>query len=380
MGYDIEIFADINPRENITHPDIDKYELNKKVHYLDIPTSIPKRIIKASILFIKNIHRDPLKILNSLNFLRYGKSALSLEYFFLILPFLDKHFNVIHCHFGQNGIRGIFLKNLEVTGKIITSFHGYDANSYPKLKGNDVYKNLFFFGDIFTCNTNFTKNQITSLGCNPNKIVILPVGLKLDKFPFFERKLPADGNIKILTVGRLVEKKGHEYMIRALAEIFEKYENIEYLIVGSGPLENELKELVVKLKISDKVVFLINTEDSELLNLYQEAEIFVLPSVTAKNGDREGQALVLQEAQATGLPVISTFHNGIPEGVIDGKSGFLVPERDVDALADKLISLINHPEMWPEMGRCGREFVEKKYDIHTLNSKLIEIYKNLLNE
>ena len=106
----------------------------------------------------------------------------------------------------------------------------------------------------------------------------------------------------------------------------------------------------------------------------------MLPSVTADDGDKEGQALVLQEAGACGLPVLSTLHNGIPEGVLDGKSGFLVPEKNVDALAERLLFLVDNPQLWPGMGKCGREYVEKKYDIKILNEKLVRLYNRLLDD
>jgi colanic acid/amylovoran biosynthesis glycosyltransferase len=93
---------------------------------------------------------------------------------------------------------------------------------------------------------------------------------------------------------------------------------------------------------------------------------------------REGQALVLQEAQAMGLPVLSTLHNGIPEGLLDGKSGFLVPEKDVEALAEKLNYLIDRPEEWPQMGKAGRQYVENRYNITNLNNQLVEMYRQLL--
>lgn len=109
------------------------------------------------------------------------------------------------------------------------------------------------------------------------------------------------------------------------------------------------------------------------------AHILLQPSVTARNGDSEGGApTVLLEAQSSGLPVVSTYHADIPEVVLDGKSGFLVPERDSHALAEKLEYLIKHPEIWPEMGRRGREFVEENYDINKLNQQLVEIYQNLI--
>jgi colanic acid/amylovoran biosynthesis glycosyltransferase len=84
------------------------------------------------------------------------------------------------------------------------------------------------------------------------------------------------------------------------------------------------------------------------------------------------------EAQATGLPIISTFHSGIPEIVLDGQSGFLVPERDVDAMAGRLEYLIEHTEIWTEMGRAGRKFVEENFDIKKLNKQLVEIYENII--
>ena len=103
------------------------------------------------------------------------------------------------------------------------------------------------------------------------------------------------------------------------------------------------------------------------------AHIFVLTSVSIE-GDQEGQGLVLQEAQACGLPVVATQHGAFPEGILAGQSGFLVPERDVNALTDRLGFLIEHPEMWPAMGRYGRAFVEAGYDIRQLNRELTGIY------
>ena len=103
------------------------------------------------------------------------------------------------------------------------------------------------------------------------------------------------------------------------------------------------------------------------------------PSVTSQNGDCEGIPVAIVEALAWGLPVLSTLHSGIPEVIQDGESGFLVPERDTEALAEKLEYLIEHPELWPEMGRKGRKYVEEHYDIDKLNDRLVEIYQRLLN-
>jgi len=378
LGHDIEIFAQSNPKDKKVHSDIEKYRLMKRVHYFAMPCNKIKRILKAIFLIIKNFHRSPLKILKSLNIFKYGKTALSLTLLSTIIPFLNKKFDIIHCHFGPNGIVGVHLKEIGIPGKYVISFHGYDVNSYPKIMGENVYNVLFKNGDLFTTNTNFTKQQVVKIGCDEKKIIILPVGLRIARFKFSTRKIRNGDIIKILTVGRLVEKKGYEYAIRAIVKIVAKHENIFYMIAGDGPLRDKLESLVSELGARNYVKFMGAVEEDEVLKLYQQAHIFVLPSVTASNGDREGQALVLQEAQAVGLPIISTIHNGIPEGVLNGKSGYLVPEKDVDALAEKLERLIEHPEIWPEMGKCGRKFVEERYDIKKLNQQLMKIYQNLI--
>ncbi len=378
IGHDVEIFAEFNPNEKKVHSDVERYRLKERTHYV-MPRNKIKRVLKAIYLIIKNFHKSPLNILKSLNITKYGKDALSLRFlYYTLIPFLDKKFDIIHCHFGPNGIVGVYLKEIGIPGKYITSFHGYDVNNYPKVVGENVYNDLFKKGDLFTCNTNFTKQQVIELGCDEGKIVILPVGLRIEKFKYSERKVEDKEPIKILTVGRLFEKKGHEYAIKAIAKVARKYKNIEYIIAGDGPLRNELENLVSRLEIKNHVKFLGIVEQHEVLKLYQSVHFFLLSSVTASDGDREGQGLVLQEAQAVGLPIISTLHNGIPEGVLDSKSGFLVPERDVDALADKIEYLIKNPELWSEMGRYGRKFVEERYDIQKLNQRLVKIYKALL--
>jgi len=374
-GYEVEIFAESNPKEKKIHSDVTKYDLIKRTHYFNIPRNKITRIFKIVYLIIINFYKDPIKILKAINSsLKYRNTKI----IFAAISFLRKRFDIIHCHFGPNGVLGIYLKEISIDGELITSFHGYDTSSYPKLRGKNVYNKLFNKCTFFTANSEFTKQQMIKLGCDEKKIDILHEGLRIERFNFFPKKIYSGESIKILTIGRLVEKKGHQYAIRAIAKISEKYKNIEYLIGGEGPLRDKLESLVSDLKIKNYVKFLGAVDQDEVLELYRIAHIFILPSVTASDGDQEGQGLVVQEAQACGLPVISTLHNGIPEGVIDGKTSFLVPERDVDALAERLEYLIQHSEIWPEMGYAGRKFVEEHYNVNRLNEKLVRIYHKLL--
>jgi colanic acid/amylovoran biosynthesis glycosyltransferase len=380
LGHEVEIFAMYDPHEEKKHLNIEKYHLMVHAHYCAMPERIPPRVLKGIFLTIKNLFKCPLRTIKSLNVIKYGKHALSLEFLYMLNAFTDsnKTFDIVHCHFGPNGALGAFLKDIGIPGKYITSFHGYDVNSYPNIVGNDVYKDLFSKGDLFTCNTNFTKQRVMELGCDESKITILAVGLDIQKFNFSIKTINDNEPIKILTVARLVEKKGHEYAIKAIAKVVNKHSNVIYLIAGDGPLRNQLQSLVTQLEIDKYVQFLGDVRSDEVINLYHKSHIFILPSVTAADGDREGQGLVLQEAQAAGLPVISTLHNGIPDGVLDGISAFLVPERDPEALANKLEYLISRPELWPSMGQEGRRFVEGKYNINNLNEQLAKIYLNLL--
>ncbi len=378
MGYDVEIFAQFNPKDKKLHADVKKYQLMRRVHYFNMPNNKVKRILKAMFLIIKNFYKAPLKILKSLNLFRYGETALSLRLLYTLIPFLDKRFDIIHCHFGPNGIIGAYLKEIGINSKLITTFHGYDMSTFIVTNGNNIYEKLFLNGDLFLPISDYWRRKLIRLGCDEKKIIVHRMGIDLKKFKFSERMKQSEEPIKILTIGRLVEKKGQEYAIRAIAKVVKKYKNITYLTAGDGPLRNKLEDLVHELGIEKHVKFLGAIEQNDVLKLYQQAHIFVLPSITASNGDQEGIPVVLMESQAMGLPVISTYHTGIPEVIVDGKSGFLVPEKDVDALIERLEYLIEHSELWPDMGRYGRKFVEEKYDIKKLNQKLVEIYQNLI--
>jgi colanic acid/amylovoran biosynthesis glycosyltransferase len=140
-----------------------------------------------------------------------------------------------------------------------------------------------------------------------------------------------------------------------------------------------LQQLIDELGIGKTVHLLGWKNQREIIEILDRSHIFIAPSITAKNGDRDAPINVLKEAMAMGLLVISTFHGGIPELVEDGVSGFLVPEYDVDAIAEKLNYIIEHPELWETIGKAGRDRVETCYNLDKLNNKLIHIYQQVIN-
>jgi colanic acid/amylovoran biosynthesis glycosyltransferase len=382
-GHEVDIYAYRPDPENFTkvHHEVEKYHLMDRTYYVP-KWQRPKiyAVLKGLKLLFANLGKKPVVLLRSLNSFKYGKEALSMRLLYWAIPLLKKPpYDIIHCHFAMIGVEGVLLREIgAIEGKILTSFHGADVNSHPKLYGQNFYKPLFEKGDWFTSNTSFTAETAIKLGCPGEKISIHPEALDISLYSFEPRYLNPDESVKIITVARLVEKKGIEYAIAAVAKVLKTHPNIIYKIVGEGYLREPLEKLIAELDVADKVHLLGWMTQDEVRKLYADSHIFILSSVTAADGDKEGQGLVLQEAQAMGLPVLSTLHNGIPDGVLDGKSGFLVPEKDAGALAEKLTYLIENPEIVPKMGQAGRKFVEERYDVNKLNDRLVEIYEHLL--
>lgn len=380
LGVEVRIFAESGDGLEKIHPDMKKYHLKDLTCYTcDIPKSKVYRLLKGIQLICRATSRRPFRTIKFLaRLILNSHKSPPLRLLCWIDSIYGKNFDVIHCHFAPVGLYAVALKEFGIRARLITTFHGYDVNRDVLTGVDNLYKPLIDRGDHFTSNTNYTRDQAIKLGFDGSKITILPVGLNVDKFTFKHRHLLPGDTINILTVGRLVEKKGHRYMLRALAKMIPQYSNINYMIAGDGPLSGQLRALTKELGLDENVTFLGALDQDQVVSAYQEAHLFVLSCATADDGDKEGQALVLQEAQAVGLPVISTLHNGIPDGVLDGESGFLVPEKDVEALAERLGYLIENPHKWAQMGQCGRDFVCENYDIGKLNQRLLDLYKKIL--
>lgn len=385
-GHAVDIYAYGPGDDPKVHADVERYDLMKRTfyygaHYQKIPANRAFRLLKGVKLFMINFHKRPAAVLKSLNVLRFGKEALLLTPLYKILPFLELgDYDVVHCHFGPNGVFGSFLRDMGVIrGKIVTSFHGYDMSSHIAARGDSVYSDLFKKGDLFLPISERWKNRLIDLGCAGKKIVVHRMGIETTRFHSSPRKSDT-GKVKILTVARLVEKKGVEYGIRAVARVIRENPFIEYTIVGDGDLKDSLNNLIQGLNASGNIRLAGWQRQDEVLESMKQADILLAPSITGRNGDQEGIPVVLMEAMAQGIPVISSYHSGIPELVQDGISGFLVPERDVDGLARKLTHLIEHRHRWPAMGRAGHDFVRRQYDSERLNDRLVRIFEGLVKD
>jgi colanic acid/amylovoran biosynthesis glycosyltransferase len=181
-------------------------------------------------------------------------------------------------------------------------------------------------------------------------------------------------------VGRLIEKKGQIHLLRALAELRTRRPGLAFTLdlVGDGPDAALLRAEASQLTLDPCVRFHGSLPHKQVLALLESASIFVLPSVTASDGDMEGIPVALMEAMAQGLPVISTRHSGIPELVEEDVSGLLVPERDPLALSRAIETLLAAPETWPLYGAAGRRRVEAAFERKELDRTLRELYVRIL--
>jgi len=339
-GLNVENWALRYLDQGINHSKVIQYSLIEKTRYLALPDSALRHTPNAWV--------NELTRLNNLGDL--------------------STINAFHVHFGTNFITFEPLFKV-LDAFIVVSFYGYDASKYLIEHGDRCYDALFRRADLITTPTKCMMEELVRKGCPPDKITVHRCGVVIPKVPY--KQMAGNNQLTMLSVARLVEKKGIEYALRALAKI-GKGNIVKYRIIGDGPLKNELIELTKQLGLAEVVEFVSFISVEALLQEIAKADIIVLPSITAENGDQEGLPVTLVMAQALGLPVISSFHAGIPELVIDGVTGLLAPERDVQRLAQHMELLANDSELRQSLGAKGYERVCSEFNIEILNDKLAD--------
>lgn len=291
------------------------------------------------------------------------------------VPLAPGRHDVLHAHFGPNCRRFLFAR-AQARAPLVASFHGYDFSAQPREHGASMYDVLFEVADLVTYNCEHARQALERLGCPPAKLRRARVGVDLETLAFCVREHPADAPVRLLTVGRLVEKKGHEIVLRALAAARERLPSVVYDIVGDGPLAGGLRALASDLGLDGVVRFHGARSDADVRRFLARAHVFALASTTASDGDEEGSPVVLMEAQACGIPVVSTRHSGIPEVVLDGRSGVLVPAGDVAAFASALVDVLDRHADWARLGRAGRAHVESTFDVSLCTRELVSLYED----
>jgi colanic acid/amylovoran biosynthesis glycosyltransferase len=292
---------------------------------------------------------------------------------------------LIHAHFGPSGYNFLFYKML-FRIPMLTNFYGYDVGQLPYRDSRWLkrYAKLFKYGECFLVEGESMKNSLVELGCPRKKILIQHLGIDLKKIKFSVRKIEENGEIRILVASRFKEKKGIPYALEAFCKVKSSHPElkIKLTIIGDAEensdgenIKKRILEIIDKYNMEEHITLSGIMTPGRLIKEAEKHHIFISSSVVAKDGDSEGGVPVsIIQMTASGMPVLSTYHCDIPEVIIDGKNGFLVKERDVDALASKLEFLIYNPDKWQDMGKFGRRHVEAEYDIKKQAEKLEKIY------
>lgn len=293
--------------------------------------------------------------------------------------------DIIHSHFGNIGWTAL----PEIPNSIphVVTFYGQDLSKLPKQdpRWNNRYKELFEKVSGVLCEGEHMAACIQKLGCSQDIIHVQRLGIRIDRIPYKPRVWNGKSPLRVLLAGTFTEKKGMPYAIAALG-MLAKMVNIEITIIGDAR-ENEAdksekRKILQAIEVNclaDKVTFLGYQQHSIFIDEAYRHHIFLSPSVTAESGDTEGGSPVsIIEMAATGMPVVSTKHCDIPSVILDGHSGLLADERDVEGIFERLLLLAKNPGKWDRMLHRGRDHLEANFDARIQGLKLAEKYERLV--
>jgi colanic acid/amylovoran biosynthesis glycosyltransferase len=285
---------------------------------------------------------------------------------------------VMHAHFGPTAC-GLLELKCRTGLPLVTSFYGYDATMTPVLaEYRDRYERLFELGDLFLVEGPAMKSKLEALGCPSSKLEIQRIGIRPEEYRFREREDPGDAPMTLLQCGRMVPKKGYGTALGALAAARRHDERLRLRIIGDGPERPTLEKRIRELGLEEAVTLLGARPREVFIEELERAHLYLQSSIRANDGDSEGGApTALLEAQASGLPILATRHDDIPQVVREGHSALLSDEGDVGGLAANITRLAAEPARWGSMGRAGRAHIEARHDVRELAADLEIMYASV---
>lgn len=288
----------------------------------------------------------------------------------------SQRIDVMHGHFGNFSYR--FLGSALATKvPLVTSFYGRDMSRLAqKRKHRRRYLRLFEKGARFIVEGPAARDTLIKLGCPGEKIRVVHFGIYPDQIPFRKREYAPGECFEILMAAGLAEKKGHKYALAAVAQLVEKGADVHLTLIGSGNGETRIREAIAGQNLGDHVTLMPGVSYADLLAQMHRSHVFLHPSVTASSGDTEGGApVVLLDAMASGLPIVSSLHADIPTIVPHGRGGLLAPEKDVGRLVEYLERLMQNPDELSEFSVYSRQHVEAHHDWHVQIEKIEAVYR-----
>lgn len=291
--------------------------------------------------------------------------------------FAEQRFSLVHAHFGP---AGAYARRYAAVARLplLVTFHGYDV---PLLSSARRFLPLHLPYAVAgpamlremrlgICASTELCDLLIQLGVDPARLRVHRLGIDLERFAFSAER-PAH---EVLMVGRLVEKKGFEYGLRAFARVLSRGVGARLTIVGDGERRGALERLARELGVADQVAFVGSQTNEAVSRRMAAARVLLAPSVVARDGNRESGLIVVKEASASGTVPIATRHGGIPDSIDDEQTGFLVEERDVEHLAHRLERLLLDEPLRVRLAHAGRAKMEREFDNEKLVAELEAIY------
>lgn len=287
--------------------------------------------------------------------------------------------DIVHSHFGPSALFAVAARRANLlSAPIVATVHGSDVTTLPNRGRGDMYRRGFQEVEALTVGSAFIAEKIIQLGAPQSKVQLIPQGIDTRTFFWRRRVRPDNRTFTLLTVARLVEVKGVDYAVRAVAAASTHISGLRYLIVGDGPERIRLERLANQLGIHDRVTFLGAQNGDAVLAAYDRSDAFMLSGVQTAAGTAEGQGLAVLEAMATGLPAIVSNVGGLPESVRHDVTGFLVAERDVQGLAHRVVELASQSTRRRAMGRAASADIRERFSLDAYLDRLELTYESVL--
>lgn len=287
-------------------------------------------------------------------------------------------FNLIHAHWLiPQGLAALLACRLiKSYPPLLCTSHGGDLFGLQGTLLNKLKRLILTHSTAVTVVSRAMLDEVSKIYANYKKVHVIPMGVDLQsRFVPSKKKKQ---NIPLLFVGRLVKKKGVRYLIDSLPLILEKHPQVCLLIAGDGPEKGNLNKLITKLGVGDHVRFLGAVKNKHLPALYQASDVVVFPSVIADDGDMEGFGLVLVEALGCECATVTTDLPAMQDIIINGKTGLVVPQKNIQELAEKINCLLDDQELRRSLGREGRRFVLKNYDWNIIAQQYSELIASMI--
>ncbi|MCB1224956.1 MAG: glycosyltransferase [Verrucomicrobiales bacterium] len=279
-----------------------------------------------------------------------------------------------HIYYGHKAVR--FLGMLrDWGGPWIVSFHGVDAAKFLDQPGYlESLQEVFAEAELVLARSRSLLDRLQRLGCPAEKLRLNPTPIPMAHLPAISRSAPADGAWRLVQACRLIPKKGILTTLTAFSQVLKTFPNARYILCGTGPQEDELRQHAADLGIADHVEFLGWVSGDKLLSQLNAAHIFLHPSELTEDEDQEGIPNSMLEAMATGLPIVATLHGGIPEAVTDGVSGLLVAEKSPADLASALLRVMADPALWQQLSQGAATEVRQQFEAERQVAHLEDLY------